>query len=92
MGLIGSDFNNEEALRSYSNSLMVLVIEKVLPLPPITLRKFDDCIVKCRRLFDAVLFDDSIPISDIPPCILTEMLNHTDDRISRFWKKKLRIS
>ena len=88
VGLIGSDFDNEESLKSYSDALLIRVIEKVLPIIPITLRKFDDCIVKCRRLFNAVLFEDSIPVTDLPPCILTEMLDHKEEKVKQFWKKK----
>ena len=88
VGLIGWDFDNEESLKSYSDALLIRVIEKVLPIIPITLRKFDDCIIKCRRLFNAVLFENSIPVTDLPPCILTEMLDHKEEKVKQFWKKK----
>ena len=58
------------------------------PILPITLRKLDMCVVKCRRLFEAVLLENSIPMTDLPGSILTELLNHKNKEVNRFWKTK----
>ncbi len=44
-------------------------------------------IVKCKRLFDSVLLEDAIPLSEIPPCLLTDILNDKAEMLQRGWIK-----
>jgi DNA replication protein DnaC/predicted GIY-YIG superfamily endonuclease len=41
-----------------------------------------------KRLFDSVLLHNAIPVTDLPPCILTEMLNKTDKKLKREWDER----
>ena len=86
--LIGNDFDNHDALMEYSNTLIKLVITDVFSVQPVSLRRLDGFVVLARRLFNSILFDNEIPISDLPPCILTEMLNEKDEKLTAFWETK----
>jgi predicted GIY-YIG superfamily endonuclease len=79
---------DDESLEQYSIDLVNTVIEEVLPRQPIVLRLLDDFVVASKRLFDGVLKDDEIPITDLPPCILTELLDKKDKELQSFWEKK----
>ena len=87
-GLVDGDLDNESDMKQAARDLTRMAVTEVFPILPITLRKLDMCVVKCRRLFEAVLLDNSIPITDLPGSILTELLNHKNDEVNRFWKSK----
>ena len=44
--------------------------------------------MKRKRHFDSVLLDDAIPITGLPPYILTEMLNKTDTKLKKEWNDR----
>ena len=83
-GLVDGDLDNEDDMKQAARDLTRMAVTEVFPILPITLRKLDMCVVKCRRLFEAVLLDNSIPITDLPGSILTELLNHKNDEVNRF--------
>ena len=85
--LIGNE-TTDEALELYSNQLVEMVVTKVLSVQPISLRRLDDFVIMSKRLFDSVLLRNEIPIFDIPPCTLTEMLNSVDVGLKSFWENK----
>ena len=86
--LIGNDFENPEELKRYSNDLIVLVITDVLSVQPVSLRRLDEFIVQSMRIFDAILVRNEIPINELPPCILTELLNEKNKELEEFWDAK----
>ena len=80
--------DDEDTLIVYSRCLLKDAVTKVLPVQPIAMRRMEEFIVKCRRLFDSVLLDNAIPINELPPCILTEMLNKTDAKLKEEWNDR----
>ena len=44
--------------------------------------------MKCKHLFDPVLLDDAIPITELPPRILTEIFNKTDAQLKTEWNNR----
>ena len=86
--LIGNEFNDDEMLKEYSNQLVRLVVTDVLSVQPVSLRRIDDYVILAKQLFDAVLSNNDIPIAELPPCILTEMLDSKDDELKAFWEGK----
>ena len=88
--LIGTDFDNEESLERYSNELVRLVVNEVFAVQPVSLRRLDEYIVMAKQIFDGVLFRDEIPVTDLPPCILTDMLNCKEEELDAFWEEKRR--
>ena len=57
------NLDDEETLRVYSQHLLRDVVPKVLPVQPAAMRRMEEFIVKCKRLFDPVLLHDAIRIS-----------------------------
>ncbi|KAL7538852.1 hypothetical protein ACHAXR_012264, partial [Thalassiosira sp. AJA248-18] len=88
--LIGNNFDSTEALEGYSQELVRLVVTRVMSVQPVTLRRLETYIIMAKQLFDSVLFHNEIPISDVPPCILTDMLDSKDVELSAFWDEKRR--
>jgi len=82
--LIG-DRMDTESLRAYSWQLIQLVIKDILPGTPISLRRLDEYIVSAKNVFDRVLLSNDIPVTDIPPCLLTELMCRKDDAIKNYW-------
>jgi PIF1 helicase. len=82
--LIG-DKMDTESLRAYSRQLIQLVIKDILPGTPISLRRLDEYIVSAKNVFDRVLLSNDIPVTDIPPCLLTELMCRKDDAIKNYW-------
>ena len=83
--LIG-DRTDDDSLRAYSLQLIKRVITDILPGQPISLRRMDEYIVTAKNLFDRVLLLNEIPITDMPPCLLTEMETSKDNDIKEYWK------
>ncbi|KAL7546895.1 hypothetical protein ACHAWF_010225 [Thalassiosira exigua] len=54
---------------------------------PVTLRRLEEFIVLWRQLFEGVLLRDEIPISEIPSCIITQMLDDKDQELDDFRKE-----
>ena len=82
--LIG-DRMDTESLRAYFRQLIQLVIKDILPGTPISLRRLDEYIVSAKNVFDRVLLSNDIPITDIPPCLLTELMCRKVDAIKNYW-------
>ena len=83
--LIG-DRTDDVSLRAYSLQLIKRVITDILPGQPISLRRMDEYIVTAKNLFDRVLLLNEIPITDMPPCLLTELETSKDNDIKEYWK------
>ena len=64
--LIG-DSNEEEALQSYSNSLLVRYIKEQVRYFPNSMKTICEIIVMAGIVLDSVIIKDEIPISDMPP-------------------------
>lgn len=92
-GLIASNLIGTEtdcdSLRDYSRQLLKRVINEVLPIQPLKMGRFGDCIVKAKHVLDSVILNDDIPITEIPPCILSELLDGKDKELSLFWSQKM---
>ena len=82
--LIG-DKMDTESLCAYSRQLIQLVIKEILPGTPISLRCLDEYIVSATNVFDRVLLSNDIPVTDIPPCLLTELMCRKVDAIKNYW-------
>ncbi len=81
----GDHLDDRSYLQKYSNDLMKRIIEEVFTVQPITLKRLEVYIVRCKRLLDSVLLDDAIPIIDLPPSILTELLNERRTELDNEW-------
>jgi hypothetical protein len=81
--------SNQTYLKQYSKDLLKRIICEVFNQQPITLRKMELYIIRCKRLLDSILLDDSIPITDIPSTILTELLNERHKDLDKEWKERI---
>ena len=84
------EVEDEETLRHYGENLLSRVIHEVLPLQPVTMPMMDDFIVKSDELFQSVLLHNSIPMTDIPPSILSEVFNEKTKELTAEWDKVMR--
>ena len=82
------NLDDEEALRAYSTALMRRVVNEILPYQPLTMKKVDEFIVAAKNLIDSVLLKDAVPITDLPPSILTELLKGKDEELAREWEER----
>jgi hypothetical protein len=82
--LIG-DRTDKDSLRAYSWQLILLVIKDILPGQPISLRRLDEYIVSAKNVFNRVLLSNDIPVTDMPPCLLTKLMCRKDDAIKNYW-------
>ena len=73
---------DEESLKEYSNLLLKLTMDEVYTRQPVSLRKVDDFSLVAKALFGMVLLEDNIPNIELPPCILTELLDSKSDELS----------
>ena len=89
VGLIGNSTDADD-LKGYSIQLVKRTVEDVLSVQPVSLRRLDDYIVKAKILFDSVIVRNEIPVHDLPPCILTELLDRKDELLDKLWKDKRR--
>lgn len=79
--------DNEAYLKRYSIDLLKRVILEVFPFQAISMRAMQEYIVKCKRLFDSVLLEDAIPLTELPPCLLTDLLDEKDAKLKELWEK-----
>ena len=86
--LIDIAVHDEEGLKRETNKLLVKIIQEVFAVQPISLRRLDRFIITTKQLLDAVLTNNEIPITDLPPCILTEMLDSKEQELNGFWEEK----
>ena len=86
--LIGDDFMNSEAQKQYALQLTSRVIKEVFLVQPVTMRKLDKFAVQSYQLFLKALVDDEIPVYDLPPCVLVEMLDTKDKELVAFANEK----
>lgn len=70
--LIGPS-DTPENLEEYSNQLLSRFIDEQLIYFPNSQRVVDSWIITAGELFDSVIIDDEIPISDMPPVQLTAL-------------------
>lgn len=82
------DLDDGDTLLIYARILLRRVVTEVFPYQPISLRIFADYIVKSMNLFESVLLYDKYPIRDLPPCILTELLDEKDDKLKKVWEDR----
>ena len=80
--------DDTDALKRYVNILLAKVVEKILPLQPITMGRIEEFVVKTKQLLESVLLHDTLPLTDLPACILTELLNRTDKALRQEWKDR----
>ena len=65
--------NVKESLKQYSRSLLWRFIEEQLVHFPNPFREIDSFIINYVQIFDDVIIKDSIPITDMPPLLQTEI-------------------
>ena len=82
------DLGNPDTLRKYANILKGRVVDEILPLQPVSMNQMEDFILKTSQLIDSVLLRDTIPITDMPPSILTELFNQKTEALEKEWKER----
>jgi hypothetical protein len=76
---------DKPSLQMYSNKLMLHVINDILPGQPISMQHIDGYLVAAKNLFDSVLFSKIIPVTELPPCLLMELLCNKDVVLQASW-------
>lgn len=72
--------------RERAKLLMTKVITEIYPLQPLKMRKLDESIVTGWALIESVFLTNDMPNSDVPPCILTEILGSKEKELVDAWK------
>lgn len=88
IGLIpDSHLDSTVYLKRYANTLLRKVIIDVFSVYPITMRKMQRYIITTKRLLHSILLDDEIPLAELPPSILTELLFEKNEEIQKQWEE-----
>ena len=77
--LIGLN-NDEESLRQYSDKLFVRFVEEQLIFSPNSRQIIDTWIYASGELFDDVIIEGTIPITEMPAVQLTSILKSVDEK------------
>ena len=83
-GLIGDDIENEESLSQYVRGYLYRVVTEVFPVQLVTKRRLEDYIIKTWNLAEGVLLRNKIPVTELPPCLLTELLDSKEEELTKF--------
>lgn len=78
----------DKDLKSASIDIVRRVINEIIPLQPVSMSKLDDFVVKTKQLLDSVLLGDEIPMTDLPPSTLTELLRGNSKMMEEEWKER----
>ena len=89
-GVKDPDLNCSKFLEKWCRYLVSRIISDVMSVLPISMRKLDEYIVKVDTLVRSVLHDDAIPITDLPPCILTDILLSKREDVDNEWTERTR--
>jgi hypothetical protein len=76
---------DKPSLQMYSNKLMLHVINDILPSQPVSMQCINGYLVAAKNLFDSVLFSNVIPVTELPPCLLTKLLCNKDVVLQASW-------
>ena len=82
--LIGEN-NDEDSLQSYSNNLMKKFILEKLQYYPNRLNICGDWIVTASQIFDSIIINNEIPITDMPPVYQTALNLSKDEEVLKSW-------
>ena len=66
---------------------MARIVNKILPLQPVSMKGLDRFITKTKELLDAVILDDSMPLIELPACIATELYNDKSKELVNEWEE-----
>jgi hypothetical protein len=86
--LIGP-LNDEESLRSYSNQLLKRFIEEQLCYFSNSQRVLNDWIALSGDIFDSIIVDDEMLVTDMPSVQLTSVLRSPDEKHEADLKERL---
>ena len=82
--LIGP-LDDDESLLKYSNELMKTFILEQLIYYPNSMKVIDQWIVTAAELFESVIINNEIPITDIPPSHQTALNAVMDEKVLQKW-------
>ena len=82
--LIGTN-TDVESLTRYSTDLLKIVMDKCMKVQPTSMTRLETCMIDAEHLLDSVILRNEIPMTDIPPCLLTPLLDSYDDKLSLCW-------
>ena len=83
--LIGP-LDDEESLKKYSCTLLEKYIEEQLVYFPNSSNVLDKWIVTAGDLFESVIINNEIPITDMPPACQTSLNNCMDEEVVKKWE------
>ena len=83
--LIGPE-NDEASLQEYSSQLLKRYIEEQLVYFPNSTKVLSQWIVTAGGLFDSVIIQNEIPITDMPPACQTALNNCMDEEVVKMWE------
>lgn len=82
------DLDDPDKLKEYATTLKKRVVDEILPLQPVSMNQMEDFILKTSQLLDSVILRDEIPVTDLPPSILTELHNQKSEVLDKEWVER----
>ena len=89
-GLVGRN-NDTESLKRYADKLLHKFIIEQVQYFPNSQRVIDFWIITASELFQNVIVEDKLPVTEIPPVQLSKLMASTDEDIISYAKKLKRI-
>lgn len=81
-----SDFDDASQLEEASLKLQKRVVSEILPYQPVSMPGMEKFIIKTNQLVDTILSKNSMPVTDLPASILTELYNEREGELDDEWK------
>ena len=88
--MVDNTFDDPNAMEEQVSMLICLVVQHVFAVQPMTLCQMDNYIIMDKHLFDGVLLSNKIPITELPPCLLTKTLGCKEEKLQLFQEDKAR--
>ena len=91
--LIGHHDTEEKTEEDLMNSVyqvMQAIIDKIIPVQPISMRRIEVYILRSFYLLKSLILDNSIPFVEIPSCLGSTLYEEIDAKLKREWGRHRR--
>lgn len=66
-------------------SLVKRVIDEIIPVQPITIKRLDTFVVKTADMLESIILHNNLPMMELPPCLSTELHDVKTKELENEW-------
>ena len=90
IGRLDTDEKTEEELMNSVYRVMQSVIDEIIPVQPISMRRMEVYILRSFYLLKGLILSNSIPFVEIPSCLGSTLYEETDKKLKSEWGRHRR--